>query len=257
MEIILQAKQATNPNFAFMSRRHHLFQFYKHVRWLMQTGLYESAEDVRQREAEEAKAEEEEEARRAAEAARAREAALHVDIEMAIDKTIEFLASNDSTDVFERKLLSLNDPRFEFIKPGHAWHEYFVRKRLIAKETQARAAGAAEANASTPTDIDMEEHDPTTASSYQNKQEQGLLEPLSLSMTSKEVRAAEMRKLDRLQRANIKIKLKIKIKLEVKLEIKLEVKLELTLKIKIKVLISKFKSAKTDSHITQLEHLKQ
>ena len=61
MEIILQAKQATNPNFAFMSRRHHLFQFYKHIRWLMQTGLYESAEEARQREAEEAKAEQEEE----------------------------------------------------------------------------------------------------------------------------------------------------------------------------------------------------
>lgn len=66
MEIILQAKQATNPNFAFMSRRHQLFQFYKHVRWLMQTGLYESAEEAGQREAEEAKAEEEEEAKKAA-----------------------------------------------------------------------------------------------------------------------------------------------------------------------------------------------
>ncbi|KAG0331714.1 hypothetical protein BG000_010652 [Podila horticola] len=59
MEIILQAKQATNANFAFMSRRHHLFQFYKHVRYLMQTGLYEYEEEVMQREEEEAKAEEE------------------------------------------------------------------------------------------------------------------------------------------------------------------------------------------------------
>ncbi|KAG0044196.1 hypothetical protein BGZ83_010562 [Gryganskiella cystojenkinii] len=59
MEIILQAKQATNPNFAFMSRRHPLFQFYKHVRWLMQTGLYETEEEFRQREEEEVKAEQE------------------------------------------------------------------------------------------------------------------------------------------------------------------------------------------------------
>ncbi|KAF9957823.1 hypothetical protein BGZ70_009382 [Mortierella alpina] len=66
MEIILQAKQATNPNFAFMSRRHHLFQFYKHVRWLMQTGLYESFEEARQREDEEAKAEQEEDIKSAA-----------------------------------------------------------------------------------------------------------------------------------------------------------------------------------------------
>lgn len=66
MEIILQAKQAANPNFAFMSKRHHLFQFYKHVRWLMQTGLYEYAEEVRQREEEETRAEVEEQERKAA-----------------------------------------------------------------------------------------------------------------------------------------------------------------------------------------------
>lgn len=74
MEIILQAKQATNPNFSFLSRRHYLHAFYKHVRWLLQTGLYETAEEVRQREAEEARAEQEDEARRAAEAAKAQKA---------------------------------------------------------------------------------------------------------------------------------------------------------------------------------------
>ncbi|KAF9344116.1 hypothetical protein BGX26_004762 [Mortierella sp. AD094] len=244
MEIILQAKQATNPNFAFMSRRHHLFQFYKHVRWLMQTGLYESAEDARQREAEEAKAEEEEEARRAAEAARAREAALHVDIEMVIGKTVEFLTSNDSIDVFERRLLSLDDPRFGFMKPGHAWHEYFVRKRLITKEAQARTADAVEASASAPTDIEMEYHDPTMANSCQSKEQELLTPILPLNMSSKEARVAEMRKLDRLQRieANIEIKLKIKVKVKVKLELALKIKIKFSFrsKVRIKVLISKF-----------------
>ncbi|KAF9435713.1 hypothetical protein BGZ76_005678 [Entomortierella beljakovae] len=77
MEIILQAKQATNPNFAFMSRRHHLYQFYKHVRRLMQMGLYETAEEAKQREEEEAEeaeeAEMEEKTRRAQKALKAEE----------------------------------------------------------------------------------------------------------------------------------------------------------------------------------------
>ncbi|KAF9585830.1 hypothetical protein BGW38_000541 [Lunasporangiospora selenospora] len=68
MEAILQGKQATNPSFAFLSRRHHLFAFYKHIRWLMQTGLYEILEDYRQREADEAKAEEEDKLRQEANA---------------------------------------------------------------------------------------------------------------------------------------------------------------------------------------------
>ena len=50
MEATLQVKQAGNPSFGFLARRHPLHAFYKHVRQLMQTGQYEYAEDVRKRE---------------------------------------------------------------------------------------------------------------------------------------------------------------------------------------------------------------
>ncbi|KAF9542154.1 hypothetical protein EC957_002305 [Mortierella hygrophila] len=125
MEIILQAKQAANPNFAFMSKRHHLFQFYKHVRWLMQTGLYEYAEEVRQREEEEARAEQEELERKAAALAE-KELRLRLDLVKVIEKTIEFLKEHQDDPVYEKKLLSITDIRFEFMRPGHAWHDYYT-----------------------------------------------------------------------------------------------------------------------------------
>ncbi|KAF9982156.1 hypothetical protein BGZ75_006471 [Mortierella antarctica] len=132
MEIILQAKQATNPNFAFMSRRHQLFQFYKHVRWLMQTGLYESAEEARQREAEDAKAEQDEEAKRTAndvESDHKQTIAIHVDVKAVLEATVELLNAHEGTLAFEEKILSLRDPRFGFLKSDHPWHRYYIRKR--------------------------------------------------------------------------------------------------------------------------------
>ncbi|KAF9203863.1 hypothetical protein BGZ49_005940, partial [Haplosporangium sp. Z 27] len=210
MEIILQAKQATNPNFAFMSRRHSLFQFYKHVRWLMQTGLYETAEDAKQRELEEAKAEEEEEARRAAEAEKAREAALHTDIEKVIDKTVEFLVSNGDVAPFEQKLLSLADPRFEFMKPTHAWHSYFVWKRRVANEAEeAKFAEKVEMNPPAPINMETDEQTSLMTNSFPYEEEKDPLGLISSSIVSpKEARAAEMRKLDRLQRVKEMLKQK-------------------------------------------------
>ncbi|KAF9963762.1 hypothetical protein BGZ65_012245 [Modicella reniformis] len=196
MEIILQAKQATNPNFAFLSRRHHLHPFYKHVRWLLQTGLYETAEDVRQREAEEARTEQEEETRRAAEVAEAQKAVFHPDIEKIIEKTIEFLNARDDCTMLEVKLLSLNDSKFQFMKPGHAWNEYYIKKRRSAKETRAWDEGMIETD---PTDLFLThlEHEEQLPSKTNISRDGGQLQP---DLSSKEARATEMRRLDRLQR---------------------------------------------------------
>ncbi|KAK5816603.1 hypothetical protein F5H01DRAFT_412698 [Linnemannia elongata] len=135
MEIILQAKQAANPNFAFMSKRHHLFQFYKHIRWLMQTGLYEYAEEVRQREEEEARAEQEEQERKAAVLAE-KELRLRLDLVKVVEKTIEFLKEHQNDPVYEKKLLSSTDIRFEFMKPGHVWHDYYMTRRREIFDSQ-------------------------------------------------------------------------------------------------------------------------
>ncbi|KAJ2522135.1 NADH:ubiquinone oxidoreductase [Coemansia sp. RSA 1939] len=40
MEIVIQGKQGTNADFEFLNRSSHLHSFYKHILWLMQTGLY-------------------------------------------------------------------------------------------------------------------------------------------------------------------------------------------------------------------------
>ncbi|CAO3571981.1 unnamed protein product [Mortierella alpina] len=144
MEIILQAKQATNPNFAFMSRRHHLFQFYKHVRWLMQTGLYESFEEARQREDEEAKAEQEEEAKRADSDVKpdnSQSAATHVDIKAVIETTIELLNAHEDTPAFEKKILSLCDARFGFLKSDHPWYGYYILKRDEDRDLRREQSG--------------------------------------------------------------------------------------------------------------------
>ncbi|KAI8319017.1 hypothetical protein GQ54DRAFT_56408 [Martensiomyces pterosporus] len=40
MEIVIQGKQGNNPDFEFLNQSSSLHQFYKHIRWLVQTGLY-------------------------------------------------------------------------------------------------------------------------------------------------------------------------------------------------------------------------
>ncbi|KAF9209603.1 hypothetical protein BGZ59_010036 [Podila verticillata] len=146
MEIILQAKQATNANFAFMSRRHHLFQFYKHVRYLMQTGLYEYEEEVRQREEEDAKAEEE--ARQAALVTTVKEA-LHVDVQKVIEETAEFVARN-SDPVFLEKLRSKDDRRFAFLSRDHLWHGYYQWKLEEAQAAFAKPSDRSSELTDTP-----------------------------------------------------------------------------------------------------------
>ncbi|KAF9124459.1 hypothetical protein BGW39_008195 [Mortierella sp. 14UC] len=230
MEIILQAKQATNPNFAFMSKRHHLFQFYKHVRWLMQTGLYEYAEEVRQREVEEARAEQEELVRKAAALAERERRLLHVDLDKVIEKTIEFLKAHQLDPVYEKKLLSITDARFEFMRPGHMWHDYYTTRRreiFHSQEEHSRLSGNLHVEAAQATaHMEMEPLESameitrgtiagntleTTSAALGSENDSTSLQAVrvqqlntssndSNSRGSSSSRADEMRRLDRLQR---------------------------------------------------------
>ncbi|KAF9186675.1 hypothetical protein BGZ51_001807 [Haplosporangium sp. Z 767] len=242
MEIILQAKQATNPNFAFMSRRHRLFQFYKHVRWLMQTGLYEYAEDVRLRETEEARAELEQHVPVATEeeskACDSQESALHFDIEKVIEKTIEFLGAHDCAPLFEEWLLSLNDTKFQFMKPCHPWHEHYIRRRQEAKKAQD-SIGDAHGEAvsiSNPTAID-----PKRAEVDDEYQSGRLLlsEETSITHDHKIVtlRAMEMQRLDRLQRVKELLQQKHKATLKSVDKFTLKTKVKIKIRIKIKIVV--------------------
>jgi len=40
MEIVIQAKQSNNPSFSFLNKDDPLYPYYKHVRLLLQTGLF-------------------------------------------------------------------------------------------------------------------------------------------------------------------------------------------------------------------------
>ncbi|GJJ70987.1 hypothetical protein EMPS_03337 [Entomortierella parvispora] len=202
MEIILQAKQATNPNFAFMSRRHPLFQFYKHVRWLMQTGLYETEEEFKQREEDEAKADKEAAEQRALKASRdyRDKEYPHADIEEIIDATIKFLLSSEHTALFEKALNESDDLRFGFLRRSHAWHQHYLERKSEASFDSERSTTQPHVS-SEP--VDMEEApiyflQADLENSHAIPDSPSQLSELEAS--AKESRAAEMRRLDRLQR---------------------------------------------------------
>ena len=202
MEIILQAKQATNPNFAFMSRRHPLFQFYKHVRWLMQTGLYETEEEFRQTEEDEARADKEAAEQRALKASRDyRDKEFpHADIEEIIDTTIKFLLSSEHAVVFEKVLHESDDLRFEFLRKSHVWHQHYVERKTEASFAQERLT----TQSPPASEQDKVEDSPISSSEADLEHSRAVPEGLSHLTESetpvKESRAAEMRRLDRLQR---------------------------------------------------------
>ncbi|KAF8933078.1 hypothetical protein BGZ47_011052 [Haplosporangium gracile] len=220
MEIILQAKQAANPNFAFMSKRHHLFQFYKHVRWLMQTGLYEYAEEVRRREEEEARAEQEELERKVAALAE-KELRLRLDLVKVIEKTIEFFKEHQDDPIYEKKLLSSTDIRFEFMKPGHPWHGYYTTRRREKFDSQITQTAHTDSNdasllaeqSATPLEMEIYSNDDsamdisgvttvddTEGARASNTGRDTSQAGGSSSASSSGSRTDEMRRLDRLQR---------------------------------------------------------
>jgi hypothetical protein len=134
-----------------------------------------------------------------------------MDLVKAIEKTIEFLKEHQGDPVYERKLLSGTDIHFEFMKPGHAWHEYYmVRRReifdnqidqsTISLETEKHSnddsametLGVATVYGTKETALSVVGHG-TSQSSYGEEESKA-----SRSIPSS--RADEMRRLDRLQR---------------------------------------------------------
>ena len=61
---------------------------------------------------------------------------LRLDLVKVIEKTIEFLKKHQDDPVYENKLLSIADIRFEFMKPGHAWYDYYTTRRREIFDSQ-------------------------------------------------------------------------------------------------------------------------
>lgn len=164
----------------------------------MQTGLYETEEEFKQREAEEAQLEQELAEQRIFKASRdyRDKEHPHADIEAIIDKTIEFLISTEHSDVLEKVLNESDDLRFGFLRKNHVWHQHYVERRSEASAAQEKPKASLDQSRKTgPEDVDMEEDRDNMAAG------QSSIAHLSEAETSaKESRAAEMRRLDRLQR---------------------------------------------------------
>lgn len=128
-----------------------------------------------------------------------------------IEKTIEFLKEHRDDPVYEKKLLSITDIHFEFMKPGHAWHEYYtVRRREIldnqtdqsttSLETEKRSNGDSAMEVLEATAVDGARETAVSAVGYGTSQSRYGEESAKATSSIPSSRADEMRRLDRLQR---------------------------------------------------------
>ncbi|KAJ3298810.1 hypothetical protein HK104_010258 [Borealophlyctis nickersoniae] len=157
MEIVIQAKQANNPDFSFLSTADPCHAYYKHVRLLMQTGLcaYGSGDDDDDDEdaisdhggdaggvpkAENMVQEQQPlwpaqpnfvetvgKLRQVSQASPSLEIPPE-DLQTVIDKMARFVSKNGPE--FERKVREKNqgDPRFAFLLPWNEYHAYYQSK---------------------------------------------------------------------------------------------------------------------------------
>ncbi|KAF9973402.1 hypothetical protein BGZ73_003342 [Actinomortierella ambigua] len=145
MEATLQVKQAGNPSFGFLTRRNPLHAFYKHVKWLMQTGAYEYEEDVKKRQQEEENIIMKDEDttpsldtlnNTAGSEPSEEHGPPHQDVQQIVDTTARYVAKCGPR--FEDRIRTEKDERFDFLDKAHLWHEYYCRKlaewKLLQKE---------------------------------------------------------------------------------------------------------------------------
>ncbi|KAK9761856.1 hypothetical protein K7432_012917 [Basidiobolus ranarum] len=118
MEIIIQAKQANNPGFCFLNKDDPLYTFYRHVRWLVQTGLYDySNED-----------DSEEETTEIPETTIEQSSTPKIpppEIKSIIDKMADFVTRNGPSLEEKVKANKQNDPKFGFLLPRNEYHTYY------------------------------------------------------------------------------------------------------------------------------------
>ncbi|KND03515.1 uncharacterized protein SPPG_00996 [Spizellomyces punctatus DAOM BR117] len=146
MEVLIQAKQATNPDFGFLHMQHSLHPYYKHVRSVLKSGLagltaYGSDSDS---DDEEQQVHQPEDAPATPDLSTAPltwtafrggglpQAAMSIpppDLQTIIDKMASFVARNGPS--FEAKVKEKNrgDPRFAFLLPWNEFHMYYKSRR--------------------------------------------------------------------------------------------------------------------------------
>ncbi|KAJ1959659.1 hypothetical protein GGI12_004223 [Dipsacomyces acuminosporus] len=154
MEIVIQGKQGNNPDFEFLSQSSKLFQFYKHLRWLVQTGLYGYADsdDGSGSDAESehgAGFQQEKQAEKAEEKGEEEEAACHAektepvripkeiaippkDVRKIVDKVASLIAGSANPQKLETKLRiekATSSATYAFLSPFDQFNKYFCFRR--------------------------------------------------------------------------------------------------------------------------------
>ncbi|KAI8145232.1 hypothetical protein BJV82DRAFT_605443 [Fennellomyces sp. T-0311] len=107
-EIKMQARQANNPLYAFLSKRDTLYPFYKHLSWLLSSGLgaYGDSDSDSEEEDKPDKPTDDE-------------------VTNAIEKTAQFVARSGPD--LEQKIRGrhAHDPKFAFLNQHHKYHAYY------------------------------------------------------------------------------------------------------------------------------------
>lgn len=141
-----------------------------------------------------------------------------------IEKTIEFLKKHQDDPVYENKLLSIADIRFEFMKPGHAWYDYYTTRRreifdsqIILTSHSGSDAGLHAEQSATLSDTEKRSNEDSAMGISEARTVDGtkemmpsaaghdtlqanLMSEASSASSSGSSRTDEMRRLDRLQR---------------------------------------------------------
>ncbi|KAG2176129.1 hypothetical protein INT43_005362, partial [Umbelopsis isabellina] len=127
MEITIQAKQASNPMFAFLNKDHPLHKFYKHVLWLSKSGLagYGSSDSESDSEEQQSKSVEGNVSSESKSEQSGEVEQNNADIYEVITKTAAFVAKAGSSLESKIKEKNFGNPKFAFLNPWNELHAYY------------------------------------------------------------------------------------------------------------------------------------
>ncbi|KAH8555465.1 alternative splicing regulator-domain-containing protein [Umbelopsis sp. PMI_123] len=123
IEITIQAKQASNPLFAFLHKDNKLYKFYRHILWLSNSGLGGYGSSDSENEDEEEKIKEGNDKKE--DTAKSAEQVNSVDIYAAIEKTAAFVAKAGPSLESKIKENNIGNPKFAFLQPWNEYHTYY------------------------------------------------------------------------------------------------------------------------------------
>ncbi|KAI8576202.1 hypothetical protein K450DRAFT_258085 [Umbelopsis ramanniana AG] len=123
MEITIQAKQASNPLFAFLHKDNKLYKFYRHILWLSNSGLSGYGSSDSDTDADEEKNNESND--NIEDVTKSYEQPNNVDIYEAIEKTAAFVAKAGPSLESKIKEKNLGNPKFAFLQPWNEHHAYY------------------------------------------------------------------------------------------------------------------------------------